>query len=213
MASVVRVAGGDPRGGRQGGWRCLPLHVERLSGGPMAGGAGLMFERAACPHPLQLTASPFVGVNALIALSELLRQASNTPRSSSNALHSGASISSRDQNRGEAHDHAKAGTPASNLERPAKASAKRPLRTNRAVRRRNTGADAGMAGSAGGDAGDADPGYGAVVPYDAVDPPQGRRPVIPLAKCPPHRRAIGAPLRGTIWRGRGKMPILKPAGG
>ena len=33
-----------------------------------------MFERAACPHPLQLTASPFVGVNALIALSERLRR-------------------------------------------------------------------------------------------------------------------------------------------
>ena len=95
-----------------------------------------MFERAACPHPLQLTASPFVGMNALIALSELLRQASNTPRSSSNALHSGASRSSHDQNRGEAHDHAKSGTPGSNVERPAKASAKRPLRTDRAVRRR-----------------------------------------------------------------------------
>jgi hypothetical protein len=38
-----------------------------------------MFDRTACPHPLQLTASPFVGMNALLALSELLRQASNTP--------------------------------------------------------------------------------------------------------------------------------------
>ena len=30
---MVRDAGGDPRGGRQGRWRHLPLHVERLSGG------------------------------------------------------------------------------------------------------------------------------------------------------------------------------------
>ena len=58
-----------------------------------------MFDRTACPHPLQLTASPFVGMNALLALSELLRQASNTPLSSSNAPHSGASRSSHDQNR------------------------------------------------------------------------------------------------------------------
>ena len=112
-----------------------------------------MFDRTACPHPLQLTASPFVGMNALLALSELLRQASNTPLSSSNAPHSGASRSSHDQNRGEAHDHAKPGTPASDVERPGKASAKRPFPADRPVRGHNADADAGMAGPAGGDAG------------------------------------------------------------
>ena len=29
-----------------------------------------MFDRAACPHPLQLTASPFVGMDALSVLSD-----------------------------------------------------------------------------------------------------------------------------------------------
>jgi hypothetical protein len=33
-----------------------------------------MFDRAACPHPPQLTASPFVSMNALLVLSDLLRQ-------------------------------------------------------------------------------------------------------------------------------------------
>jgi hypothetical protein len=41
LASVVRDAGGDPRGGRQGRWRRVPLHIERLSRGPVAGSAGL----------------------------------------------------------------------------------------------------------------------------------------------------------------------------
>jgi len=102
----------------------LPAAVRHLANEPLAtwcptsqGVPAWMFERAACPHPLQLTASPFVGMNALIALSELLRQASNTSRSSSNALHSGASRSSHDQNRGEVHDHAKPGTTASDAGR------------------------------------------------------------------------------------------------
>jgi len=78
-----------------------------------------MFDRAACPHPLQLTASPFVGMDALSVLSDLLWQALKLPLSSSNAPHSGASRSFRDQNRGEAHDHAK--SPASDVEGPGKA--------------------------------------------------------------------------------------------
>jgi hypothetical protein len=41
LASVVRDAGGDPPGGRQSRWRRLPLHVERLSRGPVAGSASL----------------------------------------------------------------------------------------------------------------------------------------------------------------------------
>jgi hypothetical protein len=66
-----------------------------------------MFDRAACPDPPRLTASPFVSVDALSALSDLLGQALKSPLSSSNVPHSGASRSSHDQNRGEAHDGAK----------------------------------------------------------------------------------------------------------
>src|SRR5437868_5608192 len=62
-----------------------------------------MFDRAACPHPPRLTASPFVSMDALSALSDLLRQALKPSLSSSNVPHSGASRSSHDQNRGEAH--------------------------------------------------------------------------------------------------------------
>ena len=80
-----------------------------------------MFDRARCLDPSRLTASPFVSMDALSVLSDLLRQALKPPLSSSNAPHSGASRSSHDQNRGEAHDHAKPGTPASDVERPGKA--------------------------------------------------------------------------------------------
>ena len=69
-----------------------------------------MFDRARCPDPSRLTTSPFVSMDALSALSDLLRQALKPPLSSSNAPHSGASRSSHDQNRGEAHDHAKPGS-------------------------------------------------------------------------------------------------------
>jgi hypothetical protein len=72
-----------------------------------------MFERAMCPDRSRLTTSPFVSMDALSALSDLLRQTLKSPLSSSNAPHSGASKSSHDQNRGEAHDHAKPGATAS----------------------------------------------------------------------------------------------------
>jgi hypothetical protein len=104
-----------------------------------------MFDRARCLDPSRLTASPFVSMDALSVLSDLLRQALKPPLSSSNAPHSGASRSSHDQNRGEAHDHAKPGTTASDAGRTAKASAKRPFPADRPVRRRNADADAGMA--------------------------------------------------------------------
>jgi len=78
-----------------------------------------MFDRARCLDSPRLTASPFVSMDALSVLSNLLRQALKLPLSSSNAPHSGASRSSRDQNRGEAHDHAK--SPASDVEGPGKA--------------------------------------------------------------------------------------------
>ena len=76
-----------------------------------------MFDRARCLDPSRLTASPFVSMDALSVLSDLLRQALKPPLSSSNAPHSGASRSSRDQNRGEVHDHAKPGTTASDAGR------------------------------------------------------------------------------------------------
>ena len=114
-----------------------------------------MFDRTACPHPPRLTASPFVSMDALSVLSDLLRQALKPPLPSSNAPHSGASRSSHDQNRGEAHDHAKPSTTASDAGRTAKASAKRPF-PDRPVRRRNADADADLGGAAGGDAGYAD---------------------------------------------------------
>jgi hypothetical protein len=53
-----------------------------------------MFDRARCLDPTRLTASPFVSMDALSALSDLLRQALKAPLPSSNALHSGASRSS-----------------------------------------------------------------------------------------------------------------------
>ncbi len=81
-----------------------------------------MFDRARCLDPSRLTASPFVSMDALSALSDLLLQAlKKPPRSSSNAPHFSASRSSHDQNRGEAHDHAKPGTTASDAGRTAKA--------------------------------------------------------------------------------------------
>jgi hypothetical protein len=128
-----------------------------------------MFERARCLDPPRLTASPFVSMDALSALSDLLRQVLKPPLSSSNAPHSGASRSSRDQNRGEAHDHAKPGATASDAGPTAKASAKRPLPADRPVRRRNADADAVMAGPAGGDAGCAHRHDGAVDPRARSD--------------------------------------------
>jgi hypothetical protein len=105
-----------------------------------------MFERARCLDSPRLTASPFVSMDALSVLSDLLRQALKRPLSSSNAPHSGASRSSHQQNRGEGHDHAKPDTTASDAGRTAKASAKRPFPADRPVRQLNADADAGMAG-------------------------------------------------------------------
>ena len=62
-----------------------------------------MFERASCPGDLELTAAPFVGLEALAELSGLLDRALKTFAASSNAPLSGASRSSHDQIRGEAH--------------------------------------------------------------------------------------------------------------
>ena len=62
-----------------------------------------MFERAACPDHDQLTAAPFIDMTALSALANLLRQVLKDRAASSNAPLSGASESSHDQNRREAH--------------------------------------------------------------------------------------------------------------
>jgi hypothetical protein len=105
-----------------------------------------MFDRARCLDPTRLTASPFVSMDALSALSDLLRQALKPPLPSSNAPHFGAPRSSHDQNRGETHDHAKPSRTASDAGRRAKASARRSLPADRPIRRRNAGADANMAG-------------------------------------------------------------------
>lgn len=53
-----------------------------------------MFERASCPGGLELTAAPFVSLDALAELSALLDRAMKTSTSSSNAPLSGASRSS-----------------------------------------------------------------------------------------------------------------------
>jgi hypothetical protein len=60
-----------------------------------------MFDRVRCLDSTRLTASPFVSMDALSGLSDLLRQALRRPLPPSNAPHSGASRSSHDQNRGE----------------------------------------------------------------------------------------------------------------
>jgi hypothetical protein len=83
-----------------------------------------MFDRAACPHPPRLITSPFVSMDALSMLSDLLRRALKPPLSSSNAPHSGASKSSHDQNRGEAHDHATMRSP---IQPPAMSAERRRL--------------------------------------------------------------------------------------
>ena len=62
-----------------------------------------MFERAACPDRVQLTATPFIDMTALSVLADLVRQVLKDRAASSNAPLSGASKSSHDQNRREAH--------------------------------------------------------------------------------------------------------------
>ena len=62
-----------------------------------------MFERAACPDHVQLTATPFIDTTALSVLADLVRQVLKDWAASSNAPLSGASKSSHDQNWREAH--------------------------------------------------------------------------------------------------------------
>ena len=62
-----------------------------------------MFERAAWPDHVQLTATPFIDTTTLSVLADLVRQVLKDWAASSNAPLSGASKSSHDQNRREAH--------------------------------------------------------------------------------------------------------------
>jgi len=62
-----------------------------------------MFERGSCPGDLRLTAAPFVSLDALAELSALLDRSLKTFAASSNAPLFGASRSSHNQIRGEAH--------------------------------------------------------------------------------------------------------------
>lgn len=98
---------------------------------------------SSCCRPRRCPAIPIDGhtLDALSALSDLLWQTLRPPLSSSNAPHSGASVSSHDQNRGEAYDHAKPGTTTSDAGQTTKASATRPFSTDRSVRRRNADAE------------------------------------------------------------------------
>jgi len=105
-----------------------------------------MFERASCPGDLQLTAVPFVSLDALAELSALLDRALKTPTASSNVPLSGASRSSHDQIRGEARasDDGDGGDQRQ-AQAAARASADGPVRQRQAGGRRR----AALAGAAG----------------------------------------------------------------
>ena len=107
-----------------------------------------MFDRAACPDAPRLATAPFVSVDALSALTDLLQQALKASSASSNAPLSGACRSSHDQNRGEAHDDVEIGATASNSGRAPQASEKRQCTADRSVRRRLADGNAGVAGAA-----------------------------------------------------------------
>jgi hypothetical protein len=115
-----------------------------------------MFERSACTK-VRVVADGHADLAALTTLATLLRHVLNDRCASSNALLSGASSLSRDQNRGEVHakpDEADAGAPPR-------------ATTNRPIRKRTAEADrrhAGVVRAADGDTGSADQ------PDDTVDP-------------------------------------------
>jgi hypothetical protein len=62
-----------------------------------------MFDRAACPADVRLSALPFVSLGTLSALSGLIDQVMKSAAESLNAGLLGACRTSRDQTRGEAH--------------------------------------------------------------------------------------------------------------
>ena len=128
-----------------------------------------MFERAACPDHVQLTATPFIDTTALSAPTDLVRQVLKDRAASSNAPLSGASESSPDQNRREVHVGIDVGAAVSRHGGTPKVARRRSNQTtaaDRAVRRRTAerlGGRTGVARTAGGDARSDQP-DGAVAP-------------------------------------------------
>jgi len=129
-----------------------------------------MFERAACPDRARLATAPFVGMDALSALADLLRQALKDWPASSTAPLAGVSGSSRNPIRGEAHDSSDIGASVSPISRTPKAGLQQSARRISAdgpVRQSVANIPdegARMAGSAGRDAGGADHPDGAIDP-------------------------------------------------
>lgn len=125
-----------------------------------------MFERAAYPDHAQLSASPFIDMTALSALSDLLRQVLKDRAASSNAPLSGASESSHDENRREVHVSIDVSAAVSQHERTPKV-ASQTTAADRSVRRRRAeclDGCTGVARTAGGDAGRTDQADGAIDP-------------------------------------------------
>src|SRR5271169_3661924 len=120
-----------------------------------------MFDRAACAEA-RLTAAPYVSASALSALRDLLRHALKDTSASSSVPVSGVSRTSRDQNRREADACQENGMPdQAGGPSPGPPAAARP------VRRRSPQGHSGyasMAGTAGGDTGNADRSDGAADP-------------------------------------------------
>ncbi len=129
-----------------------------------------MFERAACPDHVQLTATPFIDTTALSVLADLVRQVLKDRAASSNAPLSGTSNSSLGQNRREAHVSINVSAAVSQHERIPKITRRSSSQTtaaNRPVRRRTAerlDGCTGVARTAGGDAGRTDQSDGAVAP-------------------------------------------------
>jgi hypothetical protein len=127
-----------------------------------------MFERAACPDHVQLTATPFIDTTALSALAGLVRQVLKDRAASSNAPLSGASKSSHGQNRREAHVSINVSAAVIQHERAPKITGRNSSQTiaaDRLVRRptaERLDSCTSVARTAGGDAGRSDQPDGAV---------------------------------------------------
>src|ERR1700678_104861 len=93
-----------------------------------------MFERTACPDPPRLVTLPFVSMSSLTSLSDLIGPFSKNLSATSDALPSGASGSSHDQNRRKAHDHADIGATVTDTGAEPKAPTKRRSPADRSVR-------------------------------------------------------------------------------
>jgi hypothetical protein len=120
-----------------------------------------MFDRTVCAEA-RLSATAYVSAAALSALCDLLRHALKNTSASSSVLVSGVSGTSRDQHRREAHASQENGMPDQ-----AGGPSVGPRATAQLVRRRSPQGDSGyasMAGTAGGDTGNAERSDGAADP-------------------------------------------------